>query len=90
MLTLGNMSGNYVNTGGSFVASKPYSLFFSCEGSGTLRIAYPKATETAPCRETPELNGTQTFPPPAGSGQVTVQVSTEGTVMWEAMAEMQD
>lgn len=91
VLTLGNMFGKpVVEVGGSFVATKPYRLLFSCKGSGTLHITYPAATETAPCHEKPELDGTGEFSPPPGGGQVTITVSTEGTVQWEAIAEMQD
>lgn len=64
VLTLGNVFGNPVNTGGSFVATKPYRLSYTCEGSGTLQVAYPQATETAPCGATPEPNGTRVFPLP--------------------------
>lgn len=90
VLTLGNVFGTPVVVGGRFFVAKPYKLFFSCNGSGTLHVAYPAATETAPCREAPELNGTQPFPPPPGDGQVTITVSTEGAVQWEVIAETQD
>lgn len=90
VLTMGNVFGNPVVIGGSFVATKPYKLYFECRGSGTLRITYPGATETAPCRETPELNGTGEKQPPAGSGNVTINVTTEGNVEWEAIAIVKD
>jgi hypothetical protein len=90
VITLGNMFGNTQNFAGNFVATRPYKLFFTCKGSGTLHIVYPQAKETSPCTGTPEINGTQEFPPPSGNGQVTVSVSTEGEVMWEVIVEMKN
>lgn len=89
---MGNVFGNPQEIGGSgsFVATKPYRLYFECRGSGTLRITYPGAIETAPCRETPELNGTGERQPPAGGGNVTINVTTEGKVEWEAIAIVKD
>ena len=88
-LSLGN-AGAIQNTSGSFVATKPYKIFFQCMGSGTLRITYPQAEEKTPCSATPQLNGTSELPPPAGTGQVTINVTTQGDVLWNAIAVTQD
>lgn len=89
-LTLGNTSATTQFVSGSFTATKPYKIFFQCMGSGTLRITYPKAEETAPCGATPELNGTSEFSPPAGTNEVTISVATQGDVRWNAIAVTQD
>jgi hypothetical protein len=88
-LTLGN-TGAIQNTSGSFVATKPYKIYFQCMGSGTLRITYPQAEEKVPCNTAPQLNGTSELPPPAETGQVTINVTTQGDVLWNAVAVTQD
>jgi hypothetical protein len=59
-------------------------------GSGILRITYPQAEEKAPCNPTSQLNGTSELPPPAGTGQVTINVTTQGGILWNAIAVTQD
>jgi hypothetical protein len=90
VLTLGNTSATSQTFAGSFLATKPYKLFYTCKGSGTLHITYPRAAESSPCTGTPELNGTSVFQPPSGNHSVTVSATTEGTVEWQAIVEMQD
>jgi len=87
-LSLGNTDA-IQNTSGSFVATKTYKIFFQCMGSGTLRITYPQTEEKTPCSAMPQLNGTSELPPPAGTGQVTINVTTQGDVLWNAIAVTQ-
>jgi hypothetical protein len=94
VLEVGNMVGGVQNTGGSFIATKPYTIFFTCRGAGLMKVAYGAATQTmtqtAPCTATPEVNGAHGSPPTSGSQQVQVQVSTTGQVTWKLLVEMQD
>lgn len=89
VLTL-NSSQGYQGITQSFAANKPYILFFSCRGAGSLQVSYPAATETAPCTAAPELNGTQTFEPMHAGENVTISVTATGTIDWELIVSMQD
>lgn len=94
VLALGNTSGGVQSIGGSFIAAKPYTIFFTCGGAGKIMVTYgatnDAATQTAPCTATPEVNGVQGQPHTPGSQQVQVQVNTTGQVVWRLLVALQD
>lgn len=74
----------------SFYASKPYIIFFTCKGEGTLKVSYGQTEETAPCSGKPELNGTQTLYPPTSGEMVTVSALPSGAIAWKLLVSMRD
>lgn len=91
VLTLGDTSGSStLSVQKSFTASKPYVIFYSCKGLGSLKVSYGQNAETAPCSAAPELNGTQTLLPAHPGETVTVSASPDGSIIWELLVSMKD
>jgi hypothetical protein len=95
VLILGDsVSGGTISDSDSFTASTPYELVWACLGSGTLKITYGptpqgQITKTTTCgsRSTQQVAGP--FTPSSSGQQVTLEVSAEGQVNWEGLAEVQ-
>jgi len=97
VLTLGYTGGTVDRIGGDFTATKPFSILFSCEGSGQIAVAFspvaqpvPLESQTAPCGASPQPNAVMDRQPTTPGEGVHVVVTTEGSVVWEALVEMQN
>jgi hypothetical protein len=91
VLTMSDTTGSGIQSmRQSFTASKPYVIFFSCKGSGSLHVSYGQTEETAPCSGNPELNGTQTLRPAYSGEPVDISVTPNGLVTWELLVSMAD
>lgn len=88
-LALSNANGG--SSAGSFIASKPYTIRFVCEGRGNFYLSYGTVTgpvqEEMSCPTTPQLNGTQLWP--ATGGEVRATASANLGIPWEVLVEMQ-
>ena len=90
VLTLGNTDGQQSIFGGSFVATKQYSISFTCEGDGMMSLAFAQAKQTVPCSFGAQPNGILNQEPSAPGQIITITVTTQGPVVWEALVEMRD
>lgn len=90
VFTMGDMSGQPQNVQKSFTASKPYTLFFACQGSGTLTVSYGQSLEKVMCTSTAQLQGTDTQQPPHSGDTVTISAAPSGAIIWELLVSMQN
>jgi hypothetical protein len=85
--TTGAHGGDIVQ--GSFIASKPYIILYSCKGSGgALKVLYPETIVGADC--TGAINRTTTVKPKHPGDSVTITASPDGSIIWELLVAMQD
>lgn len=73
---------------GGFTATKPYSIFAACQGSGTLALTYAQARQTLSCAASAQLFSARNLAPSPVGQQVTVRVTTVGAITWEVLVEM--
>lgn len=86
VLYLTNKSQATVATSGAFYVKKAYTIFALCTGSGKLQVKLtPGGTSTFLCSQYPQLQGAnygdRQHPPALGN--VSVQVTAPGQVLWE-------
>jgi hypothetical protein len=73
----------------SFIASKPYVIFYSCQGSGgALKVLYPENIVGADC--TGAIHRTATVKPKHPGDSVTITASPDGSIIWELLVAMQN
>jgi len=92
ILTLSDTTGAHGDdiAQGTFIASKPYIILYSCKGSGALKVLYPGTIDGAECTGTPKIHHTGTLEPAQPGGQSFVTASPDGTIIWELLVAMKD
>ncbi len=75
---------------GTFIASKPYVILYSCKGRGALKVLYPGTIGGASCTATPKLHRTGTINPAQPGDQAFVTASPDGAIIWELLVSMED
>ena len=75
---------------GTFLASKPYIILYSCKGSGGLKVLYPGTIGGAGCTAIPKIHRTGTINPAQPGDPAFVTASPDGTIIWELLVSMKD
>ncbi len=75
---------------GTFIASKPYIILFSCKGSGALKVLYPGTIGGAECTGIPKIHRTGTINPTQPGDPAFVTASPDGAIIWELLVSMKD
>jgi len=75
---------------GTFIASKPYVILYSCKGSGGLKVLYPGTIDGAGCTAIPKIHRTGTINPAQPGDPAFVTASPDGTIIWELLVSMKD
>ncbi|HEY7343468.1 MAG TPA: hypothetical protein VH591_21540 [Ktedonobacterales bacterium] len=92
VLTLSDTTGAHGDdiAQGTFIASKPYVILYSCKGSGALKVLYPGTIGGAECTGIPKIHRTGTINPAQPGDPAFVTASPDGTIIWELLISMKD
>ena len=87
--TTGAHGGDIVQ--GSFIASKPYIILYSCKGSGgALKVLYQDTIGGAYCADPPRIERTKTLKSTQPDHSAFVTVAPMGNIIWELLVAMQN